>query len=605
MSEKFVIKNGLSDYKILIPLNADADEIDAAKDLQFFLKDATNAELKIVKSKNCGEKYFSIGNTDLLTSFGIVADYFELGEQGFRIKTKDDNILIYAAKPKGTLNGAYGYLELILNFDFYCEGKYELERTNEIKFRELDIIDIPDVAVRVGGYGCMRLTSETKNRMRMKNYRDIFPDVGDGGAYHNCFGYLPVETYSKEHPEWFNEKLNQLCYTAHGDKESLSKMVATVAQTVYDTLKNTGRDKIVFALIDNDDICECEACKQIKYETGANTGAVIRFLKKVSETVERWFVRDNDYRKDSFLLVFYAYHALVDAPVKYSVDNDGKENFEFVQDMKFGNHLAIMYANSLCDLAKWYYHPDNKNYVIMLNKWKALGDKIHLWVYDNYFRNGGYMFPYASFRNCKELYRFSKENGIAFVMAEGQALAKSSTSFVLFRCYLHSKFGWNIGFDFDELKTKFFTKVYGSQYKSMLQIFNHLLNYLDIQVNELKIDTWSTQTLDFENPKFWNFEDEIYYIETIEDVQQKLKSNNELLSSYYARLEEISPLYIVLKLFKESIDVKRYEEYLERFKAYIIEFGIERTGQGETVENCLEEFNRNLSEKRRVNYAKR
>lgn len=599
MNSNDLIKNGETEYKILISVNADEDEMIAAQELQFFLNESSGVKLNITNESVCGKHYFSLGNTDLLKSYGLVADYSELGEQGYRIKTKNGNVLIYAAKPKGVLNGVYGYLEKTLNFDFYCEGKYDIDKKREIPFSRLDITDIPDVAVRVGGYGCMRLNNKTKNRMRMKNYRDIFPDVGDYGAYHNCFGYLPVEQYGKVHPEWFNAQLNQLCYTAHGNEKSFLEMVNTVAKVVYDTLKATSRDKIVFALNDNDDICDCETCKKTKEETGANTGAVIRFLKKVSDLVESWFIYNNDDRKDTFLLVFYAYHALVDAPVRYSVDTSGKEIFNFEPDLTFGKHLTVMYANSLCDLVKWYYHPDNKKYVVMFNKWKVLGDKIHLWVYDNYFRNGGYMFPYGSFRNCKNLYKFAKDNSVWYVMAEGQSLAKNSTAFVLFRAYLHSKFGWYVNYDFDALKEKFFRKVYGSQYKTMIKVFDKLLLYLAKQADELKIYTWATQSLDFENPKFWNFEDEIYYIETIENVQRKLKASGEELSSYYARLEEISPLYIVLKLFRDKIDADVYEEYLNRFKNYICEFEITKTGQGESCEECIKEFDESLNKKRR------
>ena len=208
------------------------------------------------------------------------------------------------------------------------------------------------------------------------------------------------------------------------------------------------------------------------------------------------------------------------------------------------------------------------------------------------------MFPYASFGNCKNLYKYSKENGVAFVYAEGQAFAKHSTAFATFRCYLHSKFGWNVNYDFDALKEKFFAKVYGSQSKTMLRVFEKVMARLAKQTGEMNIETWSTQTLDFEKAKFWDFDEEKYCIETIEDAQIKLNENGEKLSSSLARLEELSPLYIVLKLFKDKIDEKRYETYLKRFESYMREFEIDWTGQGETFDECLAEFNKNLNEKR-------
>ena len=94
MACDYIIKDGKTDYKILIPVKAEEDEISAANELQFFIKESTAVLLEITDKSTDDVHYFSIGNTDLLKANGFKTDYSELGEQGFKIKTKGGNVFI-------------------------------------------------------------------------------------------------------------------------------------------------------------------------------------------------------------------------------------------------------------------------------------------------------------------------------------------------------------------------------------------------------------------------------------------------------------------------------------------------------------------------------
>ena len=86
-----LIKDGKSDYKIIISAKANECETFAAQELQKYIQKTTGADFPIEKETagvKLGGKYISIGETSLAAAL----DTSNLNLDGFRLKTEGGNV---------------------------------------------------------------------------------------------------------------------------------------------------------------------------------------------------------------------------------------------------------------------------------------------------------------------------------------------------------------------------------------------------------------------------------------------------------------------------------------------------------------------------------
>lgn len=585
-------------YAILVPKHAGEEILFAAEELQTWLAEALGVQFLVSETiPTDAVRIFSVGDTDLLKQHGLSGDYSLLGDQGFRIYTQNDIVFIYSARDRGVLNGVYGYLERVLHYEYYHENAYEIDHPDVLPWTALDVTDVPDIAVRIGCFGFQRFDETVKRRLKLKNYRDLFFDVGNYGAYHNCFGYIAPEEYGISHPEYFNDKQNQLCYTAHGNAAAREEMLRLCVNRILETFRTSDKDKICLALNDNDDVCTCPACMENTAQYGANTASGILFLNDAAKQVEAALRKDGDKRADSFMIVFYAYHALLRAPAKVRKTSDGEYVFDFNgnhivdyhPNMRCNPHVAPIIANSKADLICGYDHPDFAEHREIVREWRALADQLYFWVYDNYFLDSGFLIPYCSFRQLPKLYRFTKENHVQALMAEGQPHNLHSTAFVRLKGYLHGKLGWNAEEDVLVLEKKFFKASYGSVWEDMYILYEEILKNADRQISEAGLGTWSTQTKDFYQEKYWDRALLISWIQRMKKCEESLTVNQELTSASNVRLEMISPLHIFLRTYRVTLSIPVQKQIAAYLNCLFDEFPMAFVGQskGDKAEDYL------------------
>ena len=135
-----IIENGKSDYKIVI----DKDESDkvsfASQELQLFLEESTGVRLPIIDDEDVeyskDSKYISIGNT-VLTS-GVNVPVSDLNYSGYAIKTVGKSVFIKGSSAHGSLQGVYAFLRKTLNYEFYAQDVYTIDKTSELKLPVFD-----------------------------------------------------------------------------------------------------------------------------------------------------------------------------------------------------------------------------------------------------------------------------------------------------------------------------------------------------------------------------------------------------------------------------------------------------------------------------------
>ena len=120
---EYMIKDGKTDYKILMPADADSYLFVAESEIKYFFEEATGVLLETViepkegLAHDANGRYISLGDTKMLASSGVDVKKDTIGSQGVRIATKDKTIYLAGASTVGTLNGVYTLLQIMFNYD--------------------------------------------------------------------------------------------------------------------------------------------------------------------------------------------------------------------------------------------------------------------------------------------------------------------------------------------------------------------------------------------------------------------------------------------------------------------------------------------------------
>ena len=153
-TNEYLVKNGTTEYKIVIPSENVSAELNIARDeLARLFKEATGVTLETVsdagKSHDANGKYISLGNTSLYKSSGLNVDTKTLKKDGARILTKDKTVYFIGKTDTGVLNGVYDFLNMHFNFETYFKDTYTLTTgVTDLKLMNYDVVDIPDIEYR-------------------------------------------------------------------------------------------------------------------------------------------------------------------------------------------------------------------------------------------------------------------------------------------------------------------------------------------------------------------------------------------------------------------------------------------------------------------------
>ena len=594
---KNIIENGASEYKILVPAEQSTHLSTASLELQTLLKEATGVTLPILEEGAAAPegKFISLGNTLLAKNNAVSSDYGVVGEQGFNITTKGDNLYITAARDIGVLWGVYGYLEKELNFDYYYNDVYDLDSVTELPLRNYNATDVPDITYRSGGYDATRTNNTSKRRMRSVAYDlDVLIPVG-GLWIHNSLNYLPFEQYGEAHSDWYmDSKGTELCYTAHDrEGEEYTEMVDTVVQVMFDSFTNKAYltyNAIAITIMDHSTFCTCPECTEIVNQYGANSATIILFCNDVAEKLETRLAEIGDARAETFQILFFAYHETTDAPVQMHTDPEtGEVTYSYDPAMKCNPHVGVFYAPIRANYtASFYTDISNVMFRNLMNQWAQISDFIYFWAYDTYFKD--YMIPYNSFGALSDLYKFAYESGVDLMFCQGQTQQTSAaTGWGLLRNYLASKLGWNVNADMDVLIEKYFNAMYGTESKAMLEIFNEYRALARWQIEEMDYQT-DIGSASVVTATYWPKNVVQDWTERMYKSIENLTAEGDTASADHVRIEQISCLYLYITLYGDTGDLQTTTRYKNDFAQSIRDFKITRARENGDIRDLLDKF---------------
>ena len=484
---EYLLKQGKSDYKIVYSESANADEKLAASELQRYFEEGTGKVLPIitdnqVSTYNESSKYIFVGETDFSREENIVLDKYKYGRSGYVIQTVDDSIFLTGAYSSGTVLATYQFLNYILDYDYFYEGIYSLNKNVvDIELMDYEVSIIYDIDLSQMRYGF------NNNRTARLKYSNVFGEttaVG-GKTGHASMGYLPTDKYlnpddtENYHPDWYMSDHNpdQLCFTAHGDAEEYDLMVKTAAKVITDIFESNP-DAYVFdcSMADNRSWCNCDACKAKILKYGADSVTMVHFLNDMTDTINAWFETEEGkpYKRD-YTIVFYAYFSLVTAPVSYNMDDD---TFSILDDSVYVNdNVMPKIASVEYDITQSMYSEVNRDTLLAFRAWGKISNNVGGYFYSARYAN--YIIPIESFNDMQELYTFLYENGVKSLTDLGAGAETGFASgFCALKIYLSAKLCRKVDIDFNAHINKFFDNVYLDASETMKQIFEEW-RYLD------------------------------------------------------------------------------------------------------------------------------
>ena len=108
--------NGVTDYRIVLPIDAAPVERAAADELVNFLKKIRGATFPTVTDDvDTGDAEIILARNSHLDKLGIKPEFEKLGREGYQLLTNGRHLVIAGGLWRGTINGVHGFLQNVLS----------------------------------------------------------------------------------------------------------------------------------------------------------------------------------------------------------------------------------------------------------------------------------------------------------------------------------------------------------------------------------------------------------------------------------------------------------------------------------------------------------
>lgn len=568
-----LVINGKSDYKIVKPADASPLLNTAALELKVFFKQATGIVLEEITddglSYSPNGRQIILGKSKLADEAGIEVPDKTLGPAGLYIETKDSNLFLTGATDRGTINAVYEFLRQ--HFGWECYGTEEcVLRTGitDIKLLDMKITDVPDIDALSSSYGLTDNNAQLSNRLQYSLNAGYFRMLYGKYIWHNSFKYLPPSEYKSKYPDAYSDAGDQLCYTAHGNKEVFEWMTDTVAEVIESEMKICDESAITITGEDLVTWCECNTCRELQKKYGTDSVSAIRFCNSVSRKVKAWFETDEGrpYKRD-LKIAFFAYHATQKPPVKYDVATDSYVPID--DTVKCDENVGCIYAPIRATYQKPLYDEYNKTYYEIMRMWKAVTNNFHVWIYGTNFHY--YLVPTNTYNAMQWNYQFIADNGAVWLQDQGQYNQPNSTGFSALKIYLQSKLTWNCYRDFNQLIDDFFANYFGPANECVRAYFDEMRAHWSYLENEKNyIGDCYLEPLD---PALWPrnlLERWIGYCNEATDALLPLKKTDPVKYEIYYNnvlLESIAPRFLLIDLWRNKFSETEAKEMMLAFRS--------------------------------------
>ncbi len=584
-----LVKNGKTQYKIVISKTRTANISSAVSEFSNFFKEATGADITYVTDDTAtyseDAEYICLGENAYSESAGLEKPE-DLKGNGYVIKTVGKSLFVLGGQDIGTLFGAYELLTQLFNYMCYSTDTYYIDTdVTDVKLPDCDIFDNPDIDQRLANYGVIYYDKTLAHKLRFQlQYDEVY--LNPGRSFHNTLEYLPPKDYTEHKAYWYNSATDQLCYTAHGNAEEYDALVNAMVDAIKPyVLAEPEKRIITITQEDNHSCCTCPTCKEIEEKYGTIAATNVMFINSVAEKFEEWLNSECPGR--DVTIATFAYHRYEQAP---AVQNAMGEWEPIDENMVLRDNVTILYAPlSSMSFNHSIDDPANDTTKAILAGWAACSKHVAVWNYQTHFPN--YFMPYDTFAVCQDQYKKYLSYGCTWMFDQGQHNNGNSTNFSMLKLYLNSQWGWDVNRDYNTLVDNFFENYYGVKDGAMRKFYEDLrtyLAYLDAEellggkTSETGVGAsyWPLQLVQ----QWMGYVDEAYAeIEYLKDVD--LDRYNKMHD--HITLESLMPRYMLLSYYLSRFTSDEQAQMKESFKADCIKLNLTKLSESSDISKLI------------------
>lgn len=516
-----LVKNGVSDYKIVVASNAVPSEKYAARELQKTIQEICEYKIPIVNEVASYSNAIYVGFKSAPSEIknGINPSDFENEE--YIIRSGENTLLIAGGEPRGTLYGVIGFLTNQLGCRWYTHDVIKTPDFNNIIIDEINVREKPVFEYREAWYKeAYEINWAIHNRLN-PNIAPI-PD-SLGGSYiiqpfvHTFYKLVPPEKYMESHPEYYSmingkrfldKQKGQLCLTN-------PDVVQIATNKVLKWIEEYPHAEI-FSIDQNDGyhFCECPECRALDSIEGSQSGTIINFVNQIADSVAKI------YPDVKLQTLAYAYSEI---PPKTLQPRS--------------NVTIRMCHYNYCNAHALGECNDHNQFIERMAAWEKITERITIWDYYTDFSH--YMIPFPNFESVIKNPRYYADHKCIGLFAQGNNVPnKGGGEFSALRAWVFAQLMWNPYQDGKALINEFVTNVYGKAAPFILQYIDMLHD--EVKPKNIHFTIYDSPTvLDYLKPEILQKAERLFNkAENIAENDKELLKRIELahLPVLYARL---------------------------------------------------------------------
>lgn len=592
-----LVKNGQSDYKILLSPDATDTEQYASGELVTFFKQATGITLPTVVDTGDMDKngkYLSIGDTSLFEESGMKVSLSEIGDDGFKIQTYGNSVIMNGAAEGGKLYSVYDFMEEQIGFEVYAADEIHVDTFKDRKLKDFDITEVPDFAGRDVHDVSYANNATFASRKRLRGVITAFSGAqGNGSVWsrvlwcHSTQILLNKNENFENHRDWFSANGMDICYaTGIEDSENGELMRQTMLEKLKYYIEVAPKAKyFMIGVEDNSSLCTCSKCVVANKLYGGKadrlSGTMVVFVNKMARLVKAWLKETYPERADQVVIGMFAYQSSLQPPV---TKDPVTGLYTYHKDVVPDDNVMIRFAPLGAMYSKPMTDPEvNGDIAAVMEGWRALGANMSVWSYSCPF--GAYLYPTYNWHNIQDNYRIFLEYGVTDVLDQGP---RDSTvlPFHAMRDYVQAELLWDVEQDVNKLMDDFMENYYKDAAPYIKQYFNLInANYALMEKTQnyiWKADPWGSrdQALARYYPKS-------YINACLELLDQAKKAVEKVEDESLRRVlmervekEELSPRYMEIELYKEYYDDAALRSMFTNFQTDANRLGLSYYSEG-------------------------
>lgn len=453
-----LVKNGKTDYAIIVGKDASPSEKHAVHELVYYLNRISGATLPILTDPaKLAAHCVYVGDSIPLRKSGARLDYTCMGEEGFCIQTLGDDLVITGGKLRGTMYGVYTFLDEVLGCRWYSSKVTRIPAKSTIVLGTVGMVRSPAFEYREPFYrDAFDADWAAHNRCNssastLDEERGGKVSFGSKAFCHTFASLVPPDKYFKDHPEYYSlvngNRIHagaQLCLT---NPDVLQIATAQVLEWI-----EAEPSAKLFSVSQNDcgNPCQCPNCRKIVEEEGSESGPLIRFVNAIAAEVGK--------RYQGKLIETLAYQYTKEPP----------------KITRPAPNVRIR----LCPIENCIVHPfekcpNNAAFVDILKRWSRITDSLYIWHYCTNF--GHYLQPNPNWDELFADIPMYKRSGAKGIFMQGNYSPGGSGEFDELRAYVIAKMLWNPSIDPWAVVDDFLDGYYGKAGRPLRKYIDFLM----------------------------------------------------------------------------------------------------------------------------------